>query len=96
MLSGTVSMSEIAAAGGILDARYYLGRRQGETYAQWRERSELEIWAVNRIALLERWLGNGPTGLGARAAGTALGKLKRELYMNELALLRMRALREDS
>jgi hypothetical protein len=41
-------MAEVAEAGGILDAAYYVDRWPGETYNQWklRKRTEKQIEAI--------------------------------------------------
>ena len=86
-----ITSREINDAGGVLSARYYIGRKEGETYREWLERDELDEWIARRIEMIELRLGTGAASLPKRKAQTPLGKLKRELYLHELALLRMRA-----
>jgi hypothetical protein len=81
MRSGIVMSSEIYKA-GVLNAAYYLDRKDGETYEQWRERDELRGWAAARIVTLETRLKDRPRKM------TALVKLQRELARKELAELR--------
>jgi len=83
MRTGTVMSSEIAEAGGVLNAAYYLGRKDGETYEQWTERSQLEGWVNVRIFRLEHLLKRR-----TRGRMSALVKLRRELMRRELAYLR--------
>ena len=80
---GIVMSSEVYAAGGVLTAAYYLDRREGETYEQWRERDDRQEWVAARIATLERRLKDRP-----HRKMTALVKLQRELARKELAELR--------
>jgi hypothetical protein len=91
MRAVSVSTKEISEAGGVLSAAYYTRRKPGETYRQWRDRDHMEAWVAARIELLEKRLGSGPTGLPCRKMGRPLWELQRELYLHELALLRMKA-----